>query len=166
MFVKHLCPLPIHMRKGLTFDWLTWISIGINYSSRTIQLAASLNFSCKMSLGYRLHKVKNNDRHSYRPIYAKQYAPPSKGEGHTMQTNRRTLSIYNSEQTCNLALSMQRNTDSPWSYMHVYSKHVHLLALVKKFKIISTLHRNMKPLLKDSMAGLQSLFQNFNTEVN
>ena len=36
MLVKHLCPLPQHIR--MTFILLTWLSIGIIYSSRTIYL--------------------------------------------------------------------------------------------------------------------------------
>ena len=38
MFVKHLCPLPQYIRIGLTFDLLTWLSTGVIYSSRTINL--------------------------------------------------------------------------------------------------------------------------------
>ena len=40
LFVKHLFPFHQHMRIGLTFnpDLLTWITIGIIHSSRTIYL--------------------------------------------------------------------------------------------------------------------------------
>ena len=52
----------------LTFDLLTWISIGIIYSSRTIYLP-SLKLLGKAFLGYQLNKVKgyrHTDRHTDR----------------------------------------------------------------------------------------------------
>ena len=49
----------------LTFDLLTWISIGIIYSSRTIYLL-SLKVLGKAFLSYQLHKVKGY-RHTDRP---------------------------------------------------------------------------------------------------
>ena len=55
----------------LTFDLLTWISIGVIYSSRTIYLP-SLKFLGKAFLSYQLHKVKgyrHTDRHTDRPTY-------------------------------------------------------------------------------------------------
>ena len=62
MFVKHLCPFPQRIRIGLTFDLLTWILIGVIYSSTTIYLP-SMKLLDKTLLGYQLHKVSENDRH-------------------------------------------------------------------------------------------------------
>ena len=74
----------------LTFDLLTWKSIGIIYSPRTIYIP-SLKLLGQNNLSHQLHKVKGyrqtdrhtdrpTDRPTYRPTGAKQYAPPfSKG---------------------------------------------------------------------------------------
>ena len=60
----------------MTFDLdlLTWISIGVIYSSRTIYLL-SLKLLGKAFLSYQLHNVKGY-QHTNQPTCAKQYAPP------------------------------------------------------------------------------------------
>ena len=81
----------------LTFDLLTWISIGVIYASRTIYLP-SLKLVGKAFLSYKLHKVKEyrhtdnrptdiptyqpTDILTYRPTCATQFAPPSLKGGH------------------------------------------------------------------------------------
>ena len=69
----------------LTFDLLTWLSIGIIYSPRTIYLPS---FWGKAFWSYQLHKVKGyrhtdrpTDIPTYRPTCATQYAPPSSKGG-------------------------------------------------------------------------------------
>ena len=70
----------------LTFDLLTWLSIGIIYSPRTIYLP-SLKFlgqkllELSVAQGEGLPTYRPTDRHTDRPTCATQYAPPSSKGG-------------------------------------------------------------------------------------
>ena len=76
----------------LTFDLLTWLSIGIIYLPRTtVSTYQVWSLWGKAFWNYQLHKVKGDrhtDRPTYRPTCATQYAPPSSKGGITPPSSK------------------------------------------------------------------------------
>ena len=75
----------------LTFDLLTWKSIGIIYSSRTIylpslKLLGQSVLELSVAQGSGLPTYRPTDRPTYRPTGATQYAPPFSKGGHNNST--------------------------------------------------------------------------------